>query len=708
MNKSASFTKYLALLIVVVMALAVTSCEYLPFLEHQHNFVDGVCKCGETEECLHETVVDGKCIDCDEYIYSTVADILALKDKLADGKTSTRRYAIKVTVKELTNAVSGGMIVEDDKDSITVESLFGIDGTAYSALSVRPDNCDKLTLLVLPENRGGQILVKSATIIDHEAIDEIVEVPVATKMTIAEAREADKDTLVQIKGVVARIAYSYGPTPAGFIIVDGTSSIYVHGADLAASVKIGNTVELTGSKTWWVLEDEQNNANKFGYKGSCQLEYPTLISNDNGNTAFDKSWIEETTVKAIMDTPASEDITNKIFKVTALVKKAVGTGFTNYYIDDIDGVTGTYVYTQCSGGDFAWLDEFDGKICTVYVVAQNAKSTSSGCSWRFLPVEVLDEGYVFNTDDAAEYAVNYHGLPQFLASYSGDPALELVTSVSSELLGFEGATLSYSSSNQESVYFTTTEDGKVVFHGAKPGEATVTVKGEYNGKSFTKEITIVIEKAPEVDSITIAEAVSKEVGEEVYIRGIVGPSAVNQPAFYLFDETGMVAVRLSNGADFATFAIGNEVVIKGTRDMWHKEGASYGQIVISNATVAANYYGTQDYLTIDPISDKTPEYFYNLDEQDMSETTKLYNLTVTIDVEETTYYTNIYIKSGETTIRLYCSSANQYNWLKQFAGETVTVEIAPCNWNSKSYYTGCVLAVVLEDGTKVMNTFNWN
>ena len=47
------------------------------------------------------------------------------------------------------------------------------------------------------------------------------------------------------------------------------------------------------------------------------------------------------------------------------------------------------------------------------------------------------------------------------------------------------------------------------------------------------------------------------------------------------------------------------------------------------------------------------------------------------------------------------SGAGQYSWLKAFTGQEVTMEVAPCNWNSKNYYAGCVLAVVLEDGTKM-------
>ena len=79
-------------------------------------------------------------------------------------------------------------------------------------------------------------------------------------------------------------------------------------------------------------------------------------------------------------------------------------------------------------------------------------------------------------------------------------------------------------------------------------------------------------------------------------------------------------------------------------------------------------------------------------------------------MNETAYYTSINLKSAtsDTTITLYCSSANQYNWLKAYAGQTVTLELAGCNWNDKNYWTFCAIALVNEDGTKVLNTLNFN
>ena len=72
-------------------------------------------------------------------------------------------------------------------------------------------------------------------------------------------------------------------------------------------------------------------------------------------------------------------------------------------------------------------------------------------------------------------------------------------------------------------------------------------------------------------------------------------------------------------------------------------------------------------------------------------------------------FLNIYLTdSNGTRITLYSSSAKQYKWLHQYNGQSITMEIAPCNWSSKSTYPACVLAVVLEDGTKIVNTLNFD
>ena len=69
------------------------------------------------------------------------------------------------------------------------------------------------------------------------------------------------------------------------------------------------------------------------------------------------------------------------------------------------------------------------------------------------------------------------------------------------------------------------------------------------------------------------------------------------------------------------------------------------------------------------------------------------------------YYTNIKITDGDASLTLYSSSANQYSWLKQFAGQEVTIELNLCDWNAKGL-KGCILSVITEDG-KVYNELNF-
>ncbi len=707
MNKSVStFIRLVAFSLLIVVSLLLVSCDQLPFGDIFGNGGEDT-----PPACEHKNVIDNKCIGCGEYFISTVEELNALAGtKLADGKVSTQRYYVSATVKELTHAISGAMVIEDETGSIVVDSLCAQDGTPYASMEEKPDNADKVLLHCVVENRGGTISIKIAYVVEFEAIEEVFETPEYISMTIAEARNADKDALVRVKGVVARITYAFGIKPSGVMLVDETGSIYVYDKAVAESVEIGNTIEITATKTYWILEDEVSNATKFGYKGANQLEDVTLLSNDKGNTAFDKSWITETTVKEIMDTPVTEDITNKIFKVTALVKKAPGSGYTNYYIDDIDGVTGSYVYTQCNGNDFGWLDKFDGKFCTVYLVAINAKSSSSGCIWRFLPIEVADEGYEFNLNDAAKYAVKYHGIGQFQPEYTGDPAAELITSVSSELLGFEGATLSYSSSDEKVVYFTEA-DGIISLHCGAAGTATVTVTAKHGDNSYSEDIEITVAENAEVEYITVADAIKTPYDTDVVVKGIVGPSLVNRTGFYLFGEDGSVIAVLVSESAFEGIAIGHEIIISGMRERFVKnDEADYaGQTCIVNAEIIANYYGNHEYSTEKFITDKTVDDLRNLDNT-VDYSTTVFVTEATVTFVETGYYTKLEVKSptSDTTITLYCSGAGQYSFLKPYSGQTVTLELAACNWNDKGYWTFCALSVVNEDGTKVLNTLNFN
>ena len=637
-----------------------------------------------------------------DYDCLTVAEAIAICQQTGETQTA-EKYYIRATVDEIWNDQYGNMNVSDSTGTIKIYGSYSADGsTRFDAMSERPAVGDEVLLYgPLVNYKGNTPEMVDAWIIDFAVPSVDVDESNYTEMTVAEARSAASGAKVKVTGVVARITYAFGQVPSGVILVDGTNSIYVYDGDLASRVRIGNEVTLLASKTYWILEDEQTNAQKFGYQGCNQLEDAVLLSNDGGSHAFDTAWITETTVKAIVDTPVSQDITTTIFKVTALVQKVEGKGFVNYYIDDLDGKTGSYCYTQCSGSDFAWLDEFDGKICTVYLTVLNAKSQPAGCVWRFLPIAVMDEGFDVSTVNVAEHAVKYYGVPQFLPTYTGDPAMEVVTSVSSELLNFADAKLNYASSDTSVVYF----EGNVMHCGAA-GTATVTVSCTYNGVTYSEEVTVTVAKNEDVAFGSVQDAISAELGQTVTVKGIVGPSLVNQDGFYLIDETGIIAI-LTDKDTLATLEVGYEVVLEGTRYFKSKSDGNWGNTCISDAKVLVNNYGSHAYSTASFGGTLTLAEFAALD-VNTDYTTCVFTVTATVEVVETAYYTNIKLVDGDVSVNLYCSSAKQYKWLQEYAGQMITLELAPCNWSSKNTYPACVLAVVLEDGTKVVNTLNFD
>ncbi len=673
----------------------------------------GICEfCQQKIPVVCEThkdmALDGLCDLCgSSYETISVSAAMAICGDTPNEPT-VERYYVLATVKTVSNIAYGEMYIEDEGGELYVYGTYTHDGVdRLTVLESQPQRGDVVVLHCTLQNYNGTKQVKNARLVGFKHVE--ADISDYTQMTVSEAREAEEGDLVILEGVVAQITYATGKKPSGVMLVDATGSIYVYGADVAGNAQVGNKIKVAGVKDFWILDTETSSASKFGYKGCNQLSDAMILENDKGNHEFDKTSVEETTVKAIMDTPASEDITTKIFKVTALVKRVDGAGFINYYIDDIDGYTGSYVYTQCNGGDFDWLDKFDGKICTVYVTALNAKSSASGCVWRFLPIAVIDEGYTFDVANAPEFAVTYHGLTQFLNKYTGDPAKELTTEVSSELLGFTGATLSYASSDETVIYFTT-DDGKVIFHCGEAGTATVTVTATHNGGSYSETVTITVEENAEVDYITVAEAIATAKDTDVIVKGIVGPSLVNQDGFYLFGEDGsMIAVKVGDKSIFETIEIGNEIVISGMRERYIKDDSytTYGQDAIVNAKVIANYYGNHEYSTAKFITGKTLADILALDVTE-SHSTEVYVVKAVVEVVETQYYTNLKITYNGVELALYCSGAAQYNWLKQYAGQEITIEDAPCNWNEKKdNYRGCILAVVHDDGTKTLNTLNF-
>lgn len=628
---------------------------------------------------------------------------------------TTERYYVYGTIVAVTNPSYGEMTITDGTEELYVYGTYSADGVKrYSELDEKPVAGDEVVLYgTLQYFSSTTYQIKSGWIVDFKHNEPIIDIDDYKAATVKEAREAKKGDLLKLTGVVAQITYANGKIPSGFYLVDKTESIYVYDSQIALQVAIGNTVTIAAIKDYWILEDETSNAQKYGYKGCNQVTKATLLENDKKVSAYDNSWIKETTVKSLLNTPYTEDITTSIYKVNALVKKVEGTGFVNYYFNDIDGETGTYTYTQCSGADFDWLDEFDNKICTVYLSVLNAKSTVSGCQWRILPITVIDENYKFDLANTPAYVMEYHAKDQFKKEYTGDPILPVVTKVSSTLLGFENATVSYSSNNKDVIYFETA-NGETVMHAKDNGKAIVEITASYSTYTAVKEtVEITVAKPVEVEAMTVGEVLEAPYDAEnkVTVRGIAGPSLVNQVGFYLIDASGVIAILTDNDT-MTALALGNEVIIEGykthrTKSEEGAEGYKFGQTFITESTVVANLYGKHEYSTASFDSTKTLADLLEMDVA-VDQSTQVYTIKATVTAIDGGFSSTIYINDGDKQLILYCSSAGQYSWLRAFAGKgEITMEVALCDWNTKGY-KGCVLSAIdPETNTKVFNTLNY-
>ena len=98
--------------------------------------------------------------------------------------------------------------------------------------------------------------------------------------------------------------------------------------------------------------------------------------------------------------------------------------------------------------------------------------------------------------------------------------------------------------------------------------------------------------------------------------------------------------------------------------------------------------------------------FYELD-YTVDYTTTVFVLKATI-TKGSGQWATYGLTDGETTITLYSGSTAQYDWMKDYIGQEVTVQVAACDWNNKTYYRGCVLSIILEEGTQIFNDYNFS
>lgn len=710
--------KNLSLLLLTLFALSLGACsDDAPSEASQNNTTsNGTVDVSSNVEASSIEDINSNVSDSSEEIvdvtYLSVSEAVALANEVGEEGTAQKQYVTGV-VKSISNPNYGEMYITDGTSDLYIYGVYSDDGVKrYPELEEKPYTGDEVFLYGYVKTYKGSPEMGASWLQKMISHQGEVDINDYTSSTILAARSAAKGTKVKISGVVAKINHANGMVPNGFYLVDATSSIYVYSKEVAGRVEEGEEIEVAGTRDDYILDSEMNLAQKYGYQGAIQLTDAIFIKSNGKGKQFDKSWISDSTVKEMMDTPLTNNITSKIFKVNAIINKAPGQGFTNYYINDLDNRTGSYVYSMCNGSDFAYLDAFDGKICTVYLAIHNAKSTNSGIVYRLMPVSVEEnKNFSMSDEEIINFALNYYAKTQFLAVYNSDPELEVLSYVNNAYIPFSSVALSYESDNTSLINFVN-EEGKLIMH-AYDGNGTVnvTLKGSYSGKNASIVIQIKVSNIDIPDTKTVAEVIATADGETVTVKGIVMSSLVNQTGFYLNDGTGVIAIRTSKNT-ISNIELGNEVVMQGTRKHVVKDGSSNkGQSCVDDATLVANLMGKNDYDTSTFITKTFDELFEYKNLQATTDlTTNVYVTTCYLVKKGSAYSTNYYLSNqdGSKQFYLYAGSGSQYSDFEVFVtgGQEITVTFMLCDWNTKTEYRACIITAT--DGTNtVLNKLNF-
>ena len=643
--------------------------------------------------------------------YLTVTEAVALANQVGEQGTSERQYVMG-KVKNITNTTYGEMYITDGTSDLYIYGVYSADGKLrYSEMNEKPYSGDDVYLYGFVKTYNNSPEMGASWLQKFVSHQGEIDLSEYSSMNIETARNAVKGSKVIVQGVVAKITYANGKVPNGLYLVDDTSSIYVYSNEIAGRVSVGEEVKLAGTRDDYILESEVALAGKWGYQGSVQIADAIFVESIEHDQNPLKDWIEQSTVKDLLETPFTTNITTRIYKVNAIVNKVPGSGFVNYYINDLDNKTGSYVYTLCNGSDFSYLDAVDGKICTVYLALHNAKATASGAYYRLMPIDVEENtSFSMNDHGILQFALDYYVFPQFKTEYNADPALELMQSVSNEYIPFENVTIEYSSTS-ELVTFDNS-DGKLVMHLADgTGEARVNIRASYNGASVNTVASFQVINVDLPETMAISDAMVEEDDETVTVRGVVMSSLINQTGFYLNDGTGVIAIR-TDSTTIKNINIGNEVVMQGKKTHFKATTTNLGQNCIDSATLVANLMGNHEYSKAPFVTDKTFDEIFEYKEKTGTDdyTCTVFVVQCYLRKSASAYSTNYYLSNANHSkeFYLYAGSGAQYAAFDGFSdGSTLlTVEFALCNWNTKSEYRACIISA--SDGTTfVLNTYNF-
>lgn len=319
--------------------------------------------------------------------------------KVSDEDEAT--YAAQRVLSKFSSTYNVDTLVEIPKEEEKLSgSEVSITSTSNNVLVTENNNI--LNVNILTSTLGKfeitvTVKYKTATISLNKEV-EIIKKSDFETISILEVKNKEDGTIVTIEAVVAKVTYKSSMTKQGLFLVDDSSSIFAYfGTSIASqleNVEEGNKIVLKAKVDHYIKN--ATNALNENYSGDFQLSNGEILNIDSNVYEIPVTSYSNSTVTTIALTKPENNITGNIYKVRAIVVKNVSTNATSYNLKEVNdlvpsGTTAASIplYSQNSGNDFKWLDEYEGEEVTILVGVQNLNLKASGSYYRCCPIKVL-------------------------------------------------------------------------------------------------------------------------------------------------------------------------------------------------------------------------------------------------------------------------------------------------------------------------------
>ncbi len=537
----------------------------------------------------------------------------------------------------------------------------------------------------------GVTITATSTSMAYEPIEGSITLYINAPMTnVSAIRNLDNNTEVVITGIVSSFVYTGQSTPyiTGMYVADETGCIYVYGEDQAKSVALHNEVVVKGNKTYYIPATDTGSAASMNYKGALQLTSPIILKNNGGIHEVPASAITVTnTLSTIDDVPLTTDITGNLYQIQGRIIRVEGTGFTNYYLQDLNRVDSLLVYTQCNGLDFSYLDVYDGKAVSILLNIILAKPGVN--AWRIYPTRQVEEITITDVQEVA------YGLERAKDDIDDEFADEVTITFSKTDAVLLDMTRTIASTDPNISIVENVDDYSISITIDDLRDADLTITISYKGLVDSTTKTIHLIGKPEYTAISLHEARSQVddtvVTIEAVIARLVYKSGSSIPCgAFLVDETDSFFVYndAKHMASLEEAVEGNLIAVTGTvthfisaENIDKATANNYtGDFQIKNITLIYNDNGSH-VISGTSIVEKTV--------QSILETTGSTNLSGTIfkvsgviTKTSSPYYSTYYVKDATQTYSLNVYSqknGSEFGWLDQYVGITVTMYLGVQN-----------------------------